>query len=188
MQAQAATRSHAPSISWTAIRFGLIGLSGTAISFALFTLLNQHFGWRVIIANPIAYGAGILNNFFWNRVWNYRHHQHNGLLHQGSQFALVSLGGMLLHTVALGVATRAGVSAHTNFILYVLVYGGATALSYAWNFTMNHRMTFRDQAPATLHAIAHPHLPHPHLPHLRHEPDLPAGEEPVRVAVASEGD
>jgi putative flippase GtrA len=168
----ASTQRRAPSISWQAIRFGMIGLTGTAISFVLFTFLNQRLGWRVIIANPIAYGAGIVNNYFWNRVWNYRHVERRNVLHQGSQFALISLGGLILHTAVLGVATRYfGVSAKSNLFVYCAVYAAATGISYAWNFTINHHITFRERAPKTLQALAHPHVPHPHLPQVHHEPD-----------------
>jgi len=166
---QAATRRREPSVSWQAIRFGMIGLSGTVISFVLFTLLNQQLGWRVIVANPIAYGAGIVNNYFWNRIWNYRHVERRSVLHQGGQFALISLGALVLHTGILGFATRWGVGIKRDFFVYCAVYAGATAVSYAWNFTFNHHITFRERAPKTLQALAHPHVPHPHLPHLHPE-------------------
>jgi len=176
----ASTQRRVPSVSWQAIRFGMIGLTGTAISFVLFTLLNQRLGWRVIVANPIAYGAGIVNNYFWNRVWNYRHLERRSVLHQGGQFALISFGGLILHTGILGVATQLGVSVKHNFLVYCAAYAGATAASYAWNFTVNHRITFRQRAPKTLQALTHAHVPHPHLPHLHHEPDT--------TPVAGEGD
>ncbi len=164
-------RRAAPSVSWQAVRFGMIGLTGTAISFVLFTLLNQGLGWRVIVANPIAYGAGIVNNYFWNRVWNYRHVERRSVLHQGGQFALVSLVGLVLHTGILGVATRLGASARRDFFVYCAAYAFATAVSYAWNFSVNHRVTFRERAPKTIQALTHAHVPHPHLPHLHHEQD-----------------
>jgi dolichol-phosphate mannosyltransferase len=177
---QVTTQGRAPSVSWQAVRFGMIGLTGTAISFVLFTLLNQRLGWRVVIANPIAYGAGIFNNYFWNRVWTYRHVERRNVLHQGSQFALISLGGLVLHTGILGLATRLGVSAKRDFFVYCAAYGLATAVSYAWNFSVNHRVTFRERAPKSLQVLAHPHVPHPHLPHMHHEQDA--------APVVSEGD
>jgi len=149
---------HAPSMSWQAISFAFVGLSGTAISFLLLTMLHKGLGWQIVLANPIAYVAGIANNYVWNRLWTFRHVQRRNVLQQGGQFALVSLVGLLLHTATLSLLVYFGLH-------FVLSFGAATMVAFAWNFYVNHKITFRHQPPADLHAIAHPHLGLPHTDH-----------------------
>lgn len=138
-------RRHAPPLSWQAIQFAAVGASGTAVTFVLLTLLHKGLGWGIIIANVPAYAAGIVNNYFWNRVWTFRHVERRSLLHQGGQFAAVSLGGLVINTTVLWFCEHIGVS-------YLLSFAAAVAIAYGWNFYLNHKVTFR-------HSIPHPHLP-----------------------------
>lgn len=155
-QVMAVKRSghHAPSLSWQAISFAAIGLTGTAITFVLLTLLHKGLGWKIAFANIPAYSAGIVNNYAWNRRWTFRHVDHKNVLHQGGQFALVSVGGLVINTIVLTLASHA-LDFRVAFII-------ATGVAFFWNFGLNHQLTFRHKAPAALHALAHPHLPHRH--------------------------
>ncbi len=149
------SRPHVPSLSWQAISFGVIGLSGTAITFVLLTLLHKGLGWKIAFANIPAYSAGIVNNYFWNRIWTFRHIDHKNVLHQGGQFALVSLGGLIINTIILTVASRA--------VDFRIAFAIAAGVAFFWNFALNHQVTFQHK----VHAITHPHLPH-------HRTDTPA--------------
>jgi dolichol-phosphate mannosyltransferase len=130
------THRHAPSLSFQAISFAAIGASGTVITFILLTVLHKGFGWEISIANIPAYGAGIINNYTWNRVWTFRHVQHRNVLHQGGAFALVSLGGLLINTIVLSFLVHRGVN-------YLISFAVAAVVAYGWNFGVNHQFTFR---------------------------------------------
>src|SRR5712692_7171932 len=139
------SRHHAPSLSWQAISFAAVGASGTVVTFGLLTLLHKVLGWRVELANIPAYGAGIVNNYVWNRMWTFRHVERRNVLHQGSQFVVISLVGMAINTAVLSFCIHHGIN-------YVMAFGIAAAFTYGWNFYLNHRVTFR-------HHIHTPHLP-----------------------------
>lgn len=137
---------HTPSLSVQAISFAAIGASGTVITFVLLTLLHKGLGWEISLANIPAYGAGIVNNYTWNRIWTFRHVQHRNVLHQGGAFALVSLGGLLINTVVLAFLVHRGVN-------YLVSFAVAAVVAYGWNFGVNHQFTFRHKkAPVALTA------------------------------------
>jgi putative flippase GtrA len=147
-----------PGVRWQAIWFALIGGTGTVITFVILTFLHKGLGWGIALSNIPAYSAGILNNYTWNRCWTYRHQENGGVLQQGLSFAAVSLVGLVFNTVILAGAEHGGAP-------YLVAFGLATVLTFAWNFTANHNLTFRHKAAERLHSIeevAH-HLPlHPH--------------------------
>lgn len=155
---------HAPSLSWQAIKFGLVGVSGTAITFVLLTLLHKGLGWQIAIANVPAYGAGIVNNYLWNRHWTFGHVERRSVMRQGGQFAAVSLVGLVINTIVLQLAVRAGLH-------YVIAFVIAAGIVYLWNFVLNHQLTFRH----TAQALRHPHLPGHHA-------------EPGVVTIPGDGD
>jgi dolichol-phosphate mannosyltransferase len=154
MPANPASRRHAPPLSWQAISFAAIGLSGTAITFVILTMLHKGLGWKIAFANIPAYSAGIVNNYAWNRLWTFRHVEHKNVLHQGSQFVLVSVGGLIINTIVLTLV------AHSFDFRVAFVI--AAGVAFFWNFGANHQLTFRHKAPVALHALSHPHIPHHH--------------------------
>ncbi len=48
-----------------AFKFGIVGVSNTAISYAVYAILVS-LGMHYLVANVIAYFAGVLNSFIWN--------------------------------------------------------------------------------------------------------------------------
>ncbi|HZU75494.1 MAG TPA: GtrA family protein [Dehalococcoidia bacterium] len=158
------THLHTPSVSWQAIKFAVVGASGTALTFVLLTALHKGFGWPIWIANVPAYGAGIVNNYLWNRYWTFGHVARRNVLHQGSQFVAISVAGLVLNTIILQVVE----SATRDYYLAFLVAAG---IVYCWNFVLNHQVTFRH----TAEALRHPHLPGHHA-------------EPSTVTLPGDGD
>lgn len=162
--------SRKPSLQWQAISFGLIGLSGTAITASLLLILHGHLGWGIALANIPAYCAGIINNYTWNRLWTYRHLENGGVVQQGMQFAAISVCGLIINTAVLAGAVHAGVP---EFI----AFGIATGVTFCWNFSANHNLTFRHSAAARLHElgdVVH-HIPHPGA----HPEQIPSPARPV---------
>ena len=91
-------------------RFGVVGLVGFVIDFAVFNLLRAtifspeevHEGpfYAKIISTSIA----ILANWIGNRYWTFREHRGRQLFRAGIEFAIVSLGGMVIGLGCLWVS------------------------------------------------------------------------------------
>ncbi len=97
-------------------RFGVVGLVGFVIDFAVFNLLRAtvfspediHEG--PVYAKIISTSIAILANWIGNRYWTFREHRGRQLFREGIEFAIVSLGGMVIGlALPLGVALRARV-------------------------------------------------------------------------------
>ena len=88
-------------------RFGVVGLIGFVIDFAVFNLLRAtilspeelHSGpfWAKVISTSIA----IIANWIGNRYWTFREHRGRQLWREGVEFAVVSLGGMVISLFCL---------------------------------------------------------------------------------------
>ena len=83
------------------IRFNLVGLLNTGITFLIFALLNKLFNINKLIAEPIGYVCGLVNSFIMNKLWTFgkKHYFHtievikfvivNGVALGGTLFILV---------------------------------------------------------------------------------------------------
>jgi putative flippase GtrA len=91
-------------------RFGLVGGVGFLVNLAIFNLLiftvfeqsRVHEG--PLFANIIATSVAILVNWIGNRFWTFREHRGRQLAREGIEFALVSLGGLLIGLACLWVS------------------------------------------------------------------------------------
>ena len=52
-------------------RFCAVGLSNTMIDFAIFFIF-VHIGFPVFVSQAVAFSAGMLNSFLWNRLWTFK--------------------------------------------------------------------------------------------------------------------
>ncbi len=126
------------------LRFLMVGASGTALDVVLFLALKA-VGIPTLVANILAYGAGIVNNFVWNRCWTFADARSKPLGTQFGQFALVSLigllvnSGMVLAVEALFVAMLGDTA--WSYLPAKLV---ATGVSVVWNYAANRYWTFND--------------------------------------------
>jgi putative flippase GtrA len=91
-------------------RFGLVGGVGFLVNLAIFNLLiftvfeqsRVHEG--PLFANIIATSVAILVNWIGNRFWTFREHRGRQLAREGIEFALVSIGGLLIALACLWVS------------------------------------------------------------------------------------
>jgi len=126
------------------LRFLVVGASGTALDVVLFLALKA-MGVPTLAANILAYSAGIVNNFVWNRCWTFADARSKSLGTQFGQFALVSLiglplnSGMVLAVEALFVAMLGDTA--WSYLPAKLM---ATGVSVAWNYGANRYWTFND--------------------------------------------
>jgi putative flippase GtrA len=51
------------------IRFGLVGVTNTAVDFAIFFTLYAIFEWNVVTANVLAFLAAVTNSYLLNKHW-----------------------------------------------------------------------------------------------------------------------
>jgi putative flippase GtrA len=124
------------------VKFGIVGVSNTLISFAVYTLLLKVFGVWYVAASGIGFGVGAVNGFLWNRAWTFRGHVGDALT--PVRWFVVQSCGLLLD---LG-------------LVYVLVDGVGldelvgqaltTAIVTVLTFFVNRAWTFGGHTPAAL--------------------------------------
>jgi len=59
------------------IKFSIVGLSNTLISYLVFVILFQFFNIDYLISSIFAYIAGLLNSYFWNLRWTFKEEHSN---------------------------------------------------------------------------------------------------------------
>lgn len=87
------------------VKFGVVGFIGLIIDVALFNLLRLgvfgegHWAQSAIGAKTISTSVAIVFNWLGNRYWTFRRHRRRNYLREFAEYAIVSVGGML---IALG--------------------------------------------------------------------------------------
>src|SRR5258708_11749295 len=56
------------------VKFGIVGVSNTLLTFAIYWLLLKVFGVWYLAASAVGFVAGATNGFMWNRRWTFRGH------------------------------------------------------------------------------------------------------------------
>jgi putative flippase GtrA len=56
------------------MKFGIVGVSNTLLTFAVYTLLLKAFGVWYLAASAIGFAVGTVNSFLLNRRWTFRGH------------------------------------------------------------------------------------------------------------------
>jgi putative flippase GtrA len=56
------------------MKFGIVGVSNTLLTFLVYTLLLKVFGVWYLLASAIGFGVGAVNGFLLNRRWTFRGH------------------------------------------------------------------------------------------------------------------
>jgi putative flippase GtrA len=56
------------------LKFGIVGFSNTAISYAIYSIL-VYFGLHYLVASVIAFIISVLNSFFWNNKYVFKKQQ-----------------------------------------------------------------------------------------------------------------
>jgi putative flippase GtrA len=122
------------------VKFGIVGVSNTLLTFAVYTLLLKVFGVWYLAASAIGFVVGTINSFLLNRRWTFRGHV-----------------GDALTPVRWGVVQCAGLGINEG-LLYVFVHQAqvdkllaqafATAVVTVSTFFANREWTFRTRPPA----------------------------------------
>jgi putative flippase GtrA len=91
-------------------RFGVIGLIGLGVDVAVFNLLRltilspEHVHEGPLWAKVISTSLAIIVNWLGNRYWTFRHQRRSHWVREAIEFALVSIGGLLIAVACLWVS------------------------------------------------------------------------------------
>jgi putative flippase GtrA len=135
-------RSSGVSVALQFVKFGIVGVSNTLITFAVYTLLLKGFGVWYLAASAIGFVVGAVNGFLWNRRWTFRGHV-----------------GDALTPVRWGIVQGCGLGLNLG-LLYLLVHDAgldellgqacATVVVTVLTFIANRAWTFRAGAPVAV--------------------------------------
>ncbi len=124
------------------VKFGIVGVSNTLITFAVYTLLLKGFGVWYLAASAIGFVVGAVNGFLWNRRWTFRGHV-----------------GDALTPVRWGIVQGCGLGLNLG-LLYLLVHDAgldellgqalATVVVTVLTFIVNRAWTFRAGPPVAV--------------------------------------
>jgi putative flippase GtrA len=56
------------------VKFGIVGVSNTVLSLAVYAVLLKGFGVWYLAASAISFAVGTVNGFVWNRKWTFHGH------------------------------------------------------------------------------------------------------------------
>ncbi len=121
-----------------AFKYGIVGLSNTALTLSIIFVLRRILGFNLFFANGCGYAAGLANSFFWNRRWTFKAHD-QGVFRQLVLF--LAMWG-LSYGIQLGslyiLESSSPWSEEITTLLAMICFTGV-------NFILNNFVTFRGQ-------------------------------------------
>ena len=126
------------------IKFGIVGISNTLLTFAVYTLLLKVFGVWYLLASAIGFIAGATNGFLLNRKWTFRDHVGDALT--PVRWGIVQSCGLAINEVLLFLLVH---DAHVEKLLAqalatVVVTLTTFFANRAWTFRMHHHVPVAD--------------------------------------------
>jgi putative flippase GtrA len=121
------------------LKFGIVGISNTLLTFAVYTLLLKGFGVWYIAASAIGFVVGAVNGFLLNRRWTFSGHV-------GDAFTPVRWG--IVQGCGLGLNLGLlYLFVHDAGLDKLLAQAFATAIVTVLTFLANRAWTFRMRPP-----------------------------------------
>lgn len=118
------------------LKFGLVGVSNTAVDFILYVLLTNTFALVPLVSNIASYTAGVANSFVLNRIWTFADRQYrDSVAYQLPMFLLCNFSGLVLSTIIIWLAL-AWLEPVPAKVVSVL-------LTLCWNFWFMKKFVFR---------------------------------------------
>jgi putative flippase GtrA len=122
------------------LKFGVVGISNTLITFAVYTLLLKGFGVWYLAASAIGFVVGAVNGFLLNRAWTFRGHVGDSLT--PVRWGVVQTSGLALNEGLLFLWVEGlGIDKLIAQALAIVIVTTVT-------FFINRAWTFRTRAPA----------------------------------------
>jgi putative flippase GtrA len=122
------------------VKFGIVGVSNTLLTLAIYTLLLKVFGVWYLAASAIGFIAGTVNSFLLNRRWTFRGHV--GDAYTPVRWTVVQCAGLGINEGLLFVF------AHEARVEKLLAQVLATAIVTVSTFSANRAWTFREHPVA----------------------------------------
>jgi putative flippase GtrA len=130
-------RLHVPVVLMQFVKFGIVGVSNTLLSFLIYTLLLKVFGVWYIAASAIGFTVGAVNGFLLNRKWTFAGHVGDSLT--PVRWGIVQTCGLGLNLGLLYIAVDAvGLDE-------LVGQAFATAVVTVITFFVNRSWTFRHE-------------------------------------------
>jgi dolichol-phosphate mannosyltransferase len=135
---------HHQSAAWRewkkVLKFGLVGLSGVVVNEGVLIYLKEFAGMSNFFAPLISIEISIISNFFWNDIWTFGAHQSdngfNSWWYRLVSFQAISaVGSVLNYGIYLILTEIWGIYYPLAMLIGILV-------GFAWNFTVNRRVTW----------------------------------------------
>jgi len=117
------------------VKFGIVGVSNTLLTFLVYTLLLKVFGVWYIAASAIGFVVGATNGFLLNRRWTFAGHV--GDAYTPVRWGIVQSGGLALNLGLLYVLV------HDAGIDELIAQAIATVAVTISTFLVNRAWTFR---------------------------------------------
>jgi putative flippase GtrA len=124
------------------VKFGIVGVANTLLTFAVYTLLLKVFGVWYLAASAIGFVVGTINSFLLNRRWTFRGHVGDALT--PVRWAVVQCCGLGVNEGLLYVFV------HQAQVDKLLAQAFATAVVTVTTFFANRAWTFRMHAPVAM--------------------------------------
>lgn len=124
------------------VKFGIVGVSNTLLTFAVYTLLLKVFGVWYLAASAIGFGVGATNGFLLNRRWTFREHVGDPLT--PVRWAIVQSCGLGINEGLLYLFV------HEAGVDKLLAQAFATVVVTVTTFLANRTWTFRVHTPVVV--------------------------------------
>lgn len=135
------------------IRFGIVGISNTLITVAVFNLAAVILHVPALAANALGWTAGFANSYHWNRRWTFADRPGIRTGRSLGRFAVANLAALIASSAVIATlqatASSTGVSADlpTPLVLNI-IEAVAILASMTVNYTISTLWAFReDPAP-----------------------------------------
>jgi putative flippase GtrA len=107
-------------------RFAVVGVGNFVVSFAVFYLSYRYLPFGAAVANVLAYAAGMLHSFVWNRSWTFRAGGNAAV--QAVRFIIVNLACLAFGTILVYVLVD--VLRYAPLLVWIPVTAVSVVLSY----------------------------------------------------------
>jgi putative flippase GtrA len=121
-------------------KFGAVGCVNTLIDWAVYFIILKIFPAESVlfyaVAKGLSYLCGIINSFYFNRIWTFKDSLHENEGGRFVKFMMVNMVGLGFNSVSIYIFLNLELK-HTMALLF------ATMITFFFNFILNKLWVFR---------------------------------------------